>query len=258
MFSCLAVLADADSHVSDLFSGVDGIWIYFLVFFLILVQEIGVPLPVLPSEVILLSAGFLASHGKIALVVMGAFAVCATLIGNSFLYFLGRRFGRAALDRFGKYIMLRPERIDRIETWIDRRGTPILMYGPLLPVLRAYVPALAGIFGVPYRLYICILAGAALTWTFGMLILGQLLGDHWWDAVMFFRHNLRVGIVLVLGLLLIACLATYWKRRFAHRSRPWRAPQPAAPRLTAGHDQQPTPAEEVQAHDTFSRAPTPR
>jgi membrane protein DedA with SNARE-associated domain len=127
-----------------------------------------------------------------------------------------------ALDRYGKYIMLRPERIDRIEAWIGRRGTPILMYGPLVPILRAYVPALAGMFGVPYRLYIFILAGAAAVWSFGLLILGQVLGDHWWDAIKFFRNNLYVGVILVLGAALIGYIWIRIQRRAGtNRAQHW-------------------------------------
>jgi membrane protein DedA with SNARE-associated domain len=224
-------------HSIGILSQADGIWIYFLVFFLILVQEVGVPFPVLPSEVVLLSAGFLASQGKISLVFMGLFATSATLIGNSLLYFISRKYGRAALDRYGKYVGLHTDRIDRIEGWIGRRGTPILIYGPLVPILRAYVPALAGIFGVPYRFYIIVLTGAALAWSYGMLVLGMVLGDHWFDAVTFLRHNVKVGILLGSVVALIALLFIRWRRSVA-RSRAQHWPEtvlpPPAPRLLRG------------------------
>lgn len=215
----LSLLGDADGHTIDVLRGADGFWIYCLVFFLIAIQEVGVPLPVLPSEVVLLSAGFLASQGKIALVLMGLFAMAATLMGNSLLYYVSRRYGRVALDRYGKYVMLRPERIDRIEAWIGRRGTPILMYGPLVPILRAYVPALAGIFGVPYRLYIFVLTGAAFVWSFGLLVAGQVLGEHWWDAMRFFRHNIYIGVII----LLVVVAATYVYVRWEHKATTTRA-----------------------------------
>ena len=187
---------------------VSGGWIYVVIFLLILVQECGVPFPVLPSEVVLLGGGFLAYEGKIALVVAGIVAMAATLIGNSVLYYVGRRFGRAALDRYGKYINLRPDRVDRIEAWVERSGTPILFYGPLVPILRAYVPALAGMFGVGFRLYITVLIAAAFIWSFGLLIIGQVLGDSWVDAVQFLRHNVIAGLpigvaIVAAGLLLM-------------------------------------------------------
>ncbi len=215
----LTLLGDADSHTIDVLRGADGFWIYCLVFFLIVIQECGVPLPVLPSEVVLLSAGFLASQGKIALLLMGLFATAATLIGNSLLYYVSRRYGRVALDRYGKYVMLRPERIDRIQAWIGRRGTPILMYGPLVPILRAYVPALAGMFGVPYRLYILVLTGAALAWSFGLLVIGQVLGEHWQDAIEFIRNNVYLGVIACL----VGGACTYLYVRQQHRTAAMRA-----------------------------------
>jgi len=206
-----------DSHSLGILSQVDGIWLYVLIFLLILVQECGVPLPILPSEVVLLGGGFLAADNRFALIVMGLLAASATLIGNSLLFFISRRYGRVALDRYGKYVHMHTERVDRIERWIERRGSPILFYGPLLPILRAYMPALAGIFGVPYRAYIGILAGAALLWTFSMLILGSVLGVHWFDAVSFMRHNITIAALVIGAAGGLLLLVLRWTRGIALR-----------------------------------------
>ncbi len=208
---------DHDGHSLGILSQVDGIWLYVVIFLLILVQECGVPFPLLPSEVVLLGGGFLAADNHFALIVMGILATSATLFGNSLLFFISRRYGRVALDRFGKYVHMHTERVDRIERWIERRGSPILFYGPLLPILRAYMPALAGIFGVPYRAYIGILAGAAVLWTFGMLILGSVLGVHWFDAVDFMRHNITIAVVGIAAIGGLVLLVLRWTRGIAMR-----------------------------------------
>ena len=201
---------------------VDGFWVYLVLFLLILVQECGIPFPVLPSEVVLLGGGFMASQNRISLVVAGILVTIATLIGNSTLYFLGRHFGRSLLDRYGKYIHLRPDRVDRIEDWVSRRGTPILLYGPLIPLMRAYVPAIAGIFGVPFRYYVTILTFAAVFWSFGLLIVGEQLGNSWFDAVSDLRHNVRVGVIIGAVVLAIAGLIVRWRRhRAALAAQKW-------------------------------------
>lgn len=211
-------------HSLGILNQVDGFWVYLVLFLLILIQECGVPFPVLPSEVVLLGGGFMASQNKVTLVFAGLLATGATLIGNSLLFLVGRHFGRSALDRYGKYIHLRPDRVDRIEAWIERRGTPILIYGPLVPLLRAYIPALAGMFGVPFRYYISVLVGAALIWTFGLLILGQVLGRHWFDAVTFLRQNMHVGILIAVLIAVVTLAIIRWRRGMAHA----RAQQQAA------------------------------
>lgn len=200
----------------------NGFWVYLVLFLLILIQECGVPFPMLPSEVVLLGGGFMASQGRISLVVAGALVSVATLVGNSILYYLGHHFGRSLLDRYGKYIHLRPERVDRIEVWVSKRGTPILLYGPLVPVLRAYVPAIAGIFGVPFRFYLSILFFAALLWSFGLLLIGEVLGDQWFDAVKFLGHNVRVGILIAALVLAAVFFSMRWRRRRqSKREIPW-------------------------------------
>lgn len=204
-----------DGHSLGILSHVDGIGLYVAIFLLILVQECGVPFPILPSEVVLLGGGFLAADNHFALIVMGILATSGTLLGNSFLFYISRRYGRTALDRYGKYVHMHTERVDRIEHWIERRGSPILFYGPLMPILRAYMPALAGIFGVPYRAYIGILACAALVWTFGMLILGSVLGDHWFDAVDFMRHNITIAVAIIVSVAAVVLLVLRWTRGIA-------------------------------------------
>jgi membrane protein DedA with SNARE-associated domain len=205
-------------HSLGILSQVDGLWLYLVIFLLIIVQEAGVPFPVLPSEVVLLSAGFLASQGKLALVVVGVVATGATLLGNSMLFYLSRRYGRTALDRYGIYLHLRPERIDRIEGWVSKRGTPIFLYGPLVPLLRAYIPALAGLFGVAYGVYIPVLLVAASIWSFGLLELGDLLEDHWYDAASAIRQHAPLT-VLVCALIVTAGALVGWRRRRLARER---------------------------------------
>ena len=248
-------------HSLGILSQVGGFWVYFVMFLLILVQEIGVPIPILPSEVLLLSAGFLASQGKIMLPVVGAVVTIATLLGNSLLFYIGRRYGRGALDRYGKYIHLHPERINRIEAWIGTHGRSILIYGPLLPVIRAYVPALAGVFGVPFRYYISVLVFAALSWSFGLLVLGYVLGDHWFDAVTFLRHNVRIAALLLLAAGLVALAIVALRRRAKERAalRSWKEVAPPAvqtTRLTSGAETGallPGPAAHERVHGPGTR-----
>lgn len=181
------------------------------------------PFPVLPSEVVLLSAGFLSSENRISVVVAGLLATAATLIGNSILFSAGRHFGRSAIDRYGKYVHLRPERVLRIEEWVSRRGTPMLLYGPLIPLIRAYIPAVAGIFGVPFRFYISVLVFAAVVWSFGLLIIGNQLGARWFDAVELISPNVRIAIICgLLVVLLVAFLVNRWRHKSASAQPVWR------------------------------------
>ena len=216
-------------HSLGILNQVGGFWIYLIMFLLILVQEIGVPVPILPSEVVLLGGGFLANQGKITFPVMVALLTVATLLGNSLLFYIGRRYGRAALVRYGKHIHLHPERIDRIEAWIGSHGRSILIYGPLLPVLRAYIPALAGVFGVPFRYYISVLVFAALVWSAGLMGLGYALGDHWFDVVTFLRRTAKIVTLLLVLAGVAAIVVLRLRRRAAERAalRTWKEVVPS-------------------------------
>ena len=62
-------------------------------------------------------------------------------------------------------------------------------------------------------MYIFVLTGAAFVWSFGLLILGQVLGEHWWDAVKFLRHNVYIGVIAIVGALVITCVYVRLERK---------------------------------------------
>jgi hypothetical protein len=87
------------------------------------------------------------------------------------------------------------------------------------------------------RFCIVVLTGAALAWSYGMLVLGMVLGDHWFDAVTFLRHNVKVGILIAAIVAVTAFLIVRWRRNVARsRARHW--PEtvlpPPPPRLLRG------------------------
>ena len=91
-------------------------------FLLILVEEAGVPVPI-PGDFLMLALGVHARQGHVplwqALLVMEV----ATLAGASLLYLLAARAGRGLVYRYGRYIHMTPERLDRAEAFLRRRGT---------------------------------------------------------------------------------------------------------------------------------------
>jgi len=101
-------------------------------FVMILIEEAGVPVPV-PGDFLMLALGVHAHEGRVplwqALLVMEV----ATLLGASFLYLLAARAGRGLVYRYGRYMHLTPERLDRAERWLLRRGSMAIVLGRVTP-----------------------------------------------------------------------------------------------------------------------------
>jgi membrane protein DedA with SNARE-associated domain len=151
---------------------------YGALFFLVLVEEAGVPIPI-PGDTLVMLAG-LEHHKTVpyAAAVIG-FSSLAVFIGSSLLFLLARRGGRPVLEKYGKYLHLNQHRLDRIERWVARRGRVALVFGRLTPGLRMPTTVMAGLSGVPYSVYAPTAAVAALFWSAFYFTLGALLQYEW-------------------------------------------------------------------------------
>src|SRR5215212_8660993 len=88
----------------------------------LLIEEAGVPLPMLPGDVIMLAIGIQARQGLISLWVAVAALEAVTVLGATVLYFVSRRAGRSLIYRYGRFLHVTPERLAQAETWVNRHG----------------------------------------------------------------------------------------------------------------------------------------
>jgi membrane protein DedA with SNARE-associated domain len=122
---------------------------YWAIFILIFLESAGVPLP---GETTLISASIYAatSHSlDIGLVI--ATAAAAAILGDNLGFWIGRRFGLAFLQRYGKYVRLTEQRLT-IGQWLFRRyGGSVVFFGRFTALLRTYAALLAGALNYPLR-----------------------------------------------------------------------------------------------------------
>ena len=115
---------------------------YFGIFILMILESALIPIP---SEVIMPFSGFLVSVGKlgsVGVVLAGSFG---NLVGSIATYYLGLRFGRAAIIKYGKYVLFRKKHLEYTERLFEKYGEKIAFVGRLLPGVRTYVSLPAGI-----------------------------------------------------------------------------------------------------------------
>jgi membrane-associated protein len=161
-------------------------------FVLVLVEEAGIPVPV-PGDFLMLALGVNARAGRIPLW-EGVLALeVATLLGASLLYFVAVRAGRTLVYRYGRYMHLTPERLDRAERWLVRRGTVAIVLGRLTPGLRMATVIACGVFKVPFWRFLPSLAVGGLLYILFYTLLGYFFGPAVLEAV--------AGVHLPIGLL---------------------------------------------------------
>jgi membrane-associated protein len=167
----------------------------------------------LPGETALLLGGALAATGRTNLAAMVIVATVGAIAGDSAGYEIGRRVG-APLRRSRLGRRVGEERWARAEGFIRRRGPAAVLLGRWIGVLRALVPALAGMNRMPYRrfLFYNVLGGAS--WATTVVLVGYAAGASWQRAERYLgQAGIGLAVVVVIGLVI------WWvvRRYRAHR-----------------------------------------
>ncbi|UUZ83412.1 DedA family protein [Paenibacillus sp. P26] len=105
---------------------------------------LGLMLEVIPSEIVLAYGGYLVSRGEVSLTGAIVFGTIGRLVQQVILYWIGRYGGRPFLDKFGKFLHLKPKHLDKAEEWFNRYGAGMVFTARFLPVLRQAISIPAG------------------------------------------------------------------------------------------------------------------
>jgi len=190
---------------------------YFALFFTVLLDQLGVPLPSLP---LLMAAGALVGLGHLsALPVLGV-VVLASLLGDLFWYELGRRRG-ASILKFLCKVSLEPDSCVRTTEGIfDRYGDRCLIVAKFIPGLYTVTPPVAGMVGLPLARFLFYDTLGIVLWVGVYGGLGLALSDQ---LEWLLQQVERFGVTLfqvILGVLAVHLgHKFYWRQRFLHKLR---------------------------------------
>ena len=149
-----------------------GVWAIAL---LIMVEDFGIPVP---GETILIAGAIYAGAGRLNVVAVGVAAFIAAIIGDNIGFAIGHFGGRALALRWGKYVFLTEERLDKAERFFDRRGAIVITFARFVEGLRQANGIIAGITGMHWLRFLIFNAIGAALWVGTWVSLGYLAGDH--------------------------------------------------------------------------------
>ncbi|WP_353662052.1 DedA family protein [Hydrogenimonas sp. SS33] len=158
-----------------------------------------------PSEVAMIPAGYLASKGEMGLVPAFLAGAGGSLAGALFNYALGHRLGRPFLVKYGRWIFLKPETVDKVEAFFEKYGPPSTFWGRLLPGIRQYISLPAGIGRMPlvsFGVYTFLGAGI---WSATLLGLGYIFGEH--------EEQIKSVLHWIVGAVILMVIAVFYYYR---------------------------------------------
>ena len=182
---------------------------YVAIFLLLVLGIVGLPVP---DETLLTFTGYLVFKGHLSLPLAFAAALAGSASGISISYWLGRTFGLKLIHRYGKYLRIREEHVNRAHAFFERAGHWSLTFGYFVPGVRHFTAYAAGIAGLEPPLFALFAYSGAILWVSAFLTLGYLLGDHW-KAVEGEIHNYLLEVTIGVAVALAAYLAWRWSRR---------------------------------------------
>ncbi len=175
--------------------------------------------PPIPSEAILPFAGFAVYDGEMSFPLAVAAATAGSLIGNLALYAAARRGGLAVVARHGHRVGATPERLGRLEAWMDRWGSATVLVGRAIPLARTTVSLPAGLARFPLWRFVALTTIGSLVWNAALIGLGWALGESWRDVESALGPaSLAVVALAACASLVLAAVALH--RRRAARDRP--------------------------------------
>jgi Uncharacterized membrane-associated protein len=158
---------------------------YVAIFLLMLLESACIPIP---SEVTMLFGGALASTGFVAagqelnLVFVVLAGTAGNVAGSWLAYGAGAIGGRPLVDRFGRYLLVRPHEVDRAHSWFEHHGDVTVFASRLLPVVRTFISVPAGVARMNIVKFTVYTLLGCVPWTFALAWIGYILGDNWGAA----------------------------------------------------------------------------
>jgi membrane protein DedA with SNARE-associated domain len=141
----------------------------------ITLEDFGIPVP---GETILIAAAVYAGAGRLSVYLVGLVAVLAAILGDNVGYAIGRFGGRALVLRFGKYVRLTDERLDKAEAFFARYGGFVVVGARFIEGLRQANGIVAGISRMAWPRFLGFNALGAVLWVAVWTSVGDLAGSN--------------------------------------------------------------------------------
>ena len=149
----LSTLPDPKTVIEDIAEAL-GAWTYAFVAVAAFLETGAFVGLVAPGETIVIAAGVVAGQGTISLLPLIGIVWLSAVLGDTTSFFIGKRLGRAFLEKHGPRFKITEQRLRQVESYFDRHGGKTILIGRFIGLVRALAPFIAGSSGLAYRRFI--------------------------------------------------------------------------------------------------------
>ena len=181
-----------DKHL-EAFVSQHGALVYLLLFAIVFCETGLVVTPFLPGDSLLFVAGAVAAVGGMDIYAVMATLIAAALCGDNVNYWVGRYIGPRVFQ-FQRSRWFNPAHLRRASAFYERHGGKTIILARFVPIVRTYVPFVAGVGAMPYGRYLAFCVIGALVWVVSLCLLG-----FWFGNQPIVKNNLTVVILLIVA-----------------------------------------------------------
>ncbi|MDQ6728749.1 MAG: DedA family protein [Actinomycetota bacterium] len=184
---------------------------YLAVAGLVLVEDFGLPVP---GETVLILGAVYAGSGRLSIVLVVLLGFLGAVVGDNLGFAIGRFGGRRLVERWGRYILLTPERLDKATAFFERHGGKVITIARFVEGLRQANGIVAGTTGMHWAKFLAFNALGAALWVGVWSGVGYLSGNHIttiYDTAS--RYSSYLAIAVAVGILALIV------RNLVHRRR---------------------------------------
>ena len=207
----LDIVLHLDTHLLKLVADY-GIWVYAILFAIIFSETGFVVTPFLPGDSLLFVAGAIAATGEMNVYVLVGLLTLAAILGNSVNYAIGRWLGKTYF-REGGAKWLNRKHLDKAHEFYERHGGKAVVISRFLPIVRTYVPFVAGMAEMTPREYTMYNVAGAVLWVGSLTAAGFFFGNIPWV-----KGNLTAIIIGIVVVSLLPLVYAYVKSRMASKA----------------------------------------
>jgi membrane-associated protein len=205
-----ATLWDFFLHLDDhlaAFVAQHGAWVYALLFAIVFCETGLVVTPFLPGDSLLFVVGTLAAAGGMDIRLVMALLIAAALCGDNVNYWIGRWAGPKVFRQEDSRWFNR-RHLEHTHAFYERHGGQAIILARFVPIVRTYVPFVAGIGTMPYARFLGFSIVGALAW-----VLSLCLAGYWFGNIPAVKDNLGAVIVAIVILSVMPMAVAYLRAR---------------------------------------------
>jgi len=179
---------------------------YLILFGILLACGLGLPIP---EDITLIVAGALVYYRVCTLEGAILVGMVGVLVGDSFMFWLGRHYGRKLTKKWIFHKLLPDERLDAVGKLLNERGDKLLFAARFMPGLRAPLFFSAGVLHLPYRKFLIYDGSAALLSVPAIIGVTYTFGDQLDSAVSLVKRA-EYGILTLILLVITMVVVKWW------------------------------------------------